>query len=396
MANILIWPDINFEPGHWRPVMAMAKKLSTNNTVKFLCTPDCARIIEGYGFESEIIFEEYYPLGYSTIISEKPEEVRSRIDHCVKIADGYLDNIITNFRPDLLLAGFFVSLEAQLMKYRYNLEYMITTTYLRHPENTPAIMALRFLSANPPELSTRLMNKATGLDYTGSFNEMQAFTQPINDVKELITCPREFDNAEFIHLPNTHYVEPSILVDDGSVTSPGSSWKVIYTSAGSRVRDYLESARNMFKILERTMSLGGMENRYLRMAVGHTLEEDFSNKPRIQIVNWAYQTGELKIASSAVIHGGLASIKECIFFGVPLIIIPLGKDQLENANRVLSKRIGTIAMPENLNEKRMSKAIMEAETNQVIRGNLQRMKDAFVKIEEDSPSLELINNFLNA
>ncbi|HEX2956512.1 MAG TPA: glycosyltransferase [Chitinispirillaceae bacterium] len=396
MANILIWPDINFEPGHWRPVMAMANKLKNNHTIKFLCTPDCASIIDGYEFDYVNIFEEYYPLGYSTLIFEKPEEMRSRIDHCVKIADGYLDDIITDFRPDLLLAGYFVSLEAQLIKYRYNLQYMITTTYLRHPENSPAAMSLRFLAANPPEISTRLMKKATGLGYAGTFNEMQVFTQPINDVNELITCPREFDFSEFIHLPNTHYVEPSILVDDGSVTSPGSSWKVIYTSAGSRVRDYLESARNMFKILEQTISLGGMENRFLRMAVGHTLEEDFSNKPRIQIVNWAYQTGELKIASSAVVHGGLASIKECIFFGVPTVIIPLGKDQIENANRVLTKRIGAIAILENLDENRMARAIMEAETNQVIRGNLQRMKDVFVKIEEDAPSLEIIDNYLNA
>ena len=395
MANILIWPDINFEPGHWRPVMAMAKKLKKNHTVKFLCTPDCKSIIEGYGLDSIPIFEEYYPRGYSTLIFEKPEEIRSRIDHCVKIADGYLDDIITDFRPDLLLAGYFVSLEAQLIKYRYNLQYMITTTYLRHPENSPAVMSLRFLAANPPEITTRLMKKTTGLNYTGTFNEMKDFTQPINDVNELITCPREFDYDEFVHLPNTHYVEPSILLDEGGVVSPGSSWKIIYASAGSRVRDYLESARNMFKVLERTISLGGMENRYLRMAVGHTLEEDFNNKPRIQIVNWAYQTGELKIASSAVLHGGLASIKECILLGVPPIIIPLGKDQMENANRVFEKRIGTIVLMDNLDEKRMARAIMEAETNQVIKRNLQRMKDTFVKLEEEAPSLSKINDCLD-
>jgi len=132
--KILFWPDINYEPGHWRPVMSIAnklkKELQTGCEIKFLCTPECKPIVQSVrkpnftrlfkDQDIETILEELYPVGYSTLANEKPEEARSRIEHCQKIADGAFDELLENFQPHLLIAGYFISMEALLIKYRYD------------------------------------------------------------------------------------------------------------------------------------------------------------------------------------------------------------------------------------------------------------------------------------
>jgi UDP:flavonoid glycosyltransferase YjiC (YdhE family) len=414
MANILIWPDISFEPGHFRPVVAIAQKLRTNgHTIRFLCTPECESIMLEYDFDYDLVFGEYYPVGYSTLAAQKPEEARSRIDHCQRIAEGYLESVISSFNPDLLLAGYFISLEALLIRYRHGVPFIITTTFLRHPNDDPGIASIRFLTCHAPEISTKLMNTAVDSDtpiFTGTLESYRSFVTPMEkESKELITCPDLLDYPEAAaqitrqiepDYPETatamvsHYIEPSI-VEETDVGFDPEGYKVVYATAGSRVRDYLESARRLFKILERMLGVSGMENRYLNLAVGHDLQEDFTNKKRIRIApGWASQTADLPNAKSAVVHGGLATIKECIYFGVPPIVVPLGKDQMDNAQRVLLHKVGVMVMLDTLDEFKIAKAILDAENDPDIRKNIQKMRDAFVAMEESPQSVAIINQFL--
>jgi hypothetical protein len=406
MANILIWPDINFEPGHWRPVIAMAQKLSQQHTIHFLTTPECEIILQGYGYNYTVIFEDYYPVGYSTLASDKPEEARSRIDHCQRIAEGHLQTVFDTFRPDLLIAGYFIAMEAQLISYRHQIQlpnnntrqfpYLITTTFLRHPNEDPAITSLRFLVHHSQEIASKLMNAAdSARHYDGSFDSIKEFIEPMDNKLELITCPKSLDYDNFVHRQKTRYVEPSILIEPGDGFDPGIPYKLIYASAGSRVRDYLESARKLFQILERLTNLPNMNLRYLNLAVGHDLQEDFYNKPRIHISGWANQTADLQKAKSAVIHGGLATLKECIYFGIPPVIVPLGKDQMDNALRVLKKKLGTMVMLDTLTPDLLANAIIDVEKCFEIRDNIDTLKLEFQALERQAPSVGLVNDCLN-
>lgn len=418
MANILIWPDISFEPGHFRPVVAMAQKLRNDgHNIRFLCTPECESILSEYDFEYDLVFGDYYPVGYSTLAAQKPEEARSRIDHCQRIAEGYLDGVIEAFDPDLLIAGYFIAMEALLVDYRLDLPFVITTTFLRHASEDPAIASIRFLTYHAPEIATKLMNTAAddaGTPFTGTLESYREFVGRMERrCIELITCPSVLDFPEAAaaitgltepEYPETatgivtHYVEPSIVEeDDIGFNPPGTGWKVVYGTAGSRIRDYLESARRLFKILERMIGVAGMEKRYLNLAVGHDLQEEFVNKKRIRIApGWASQTADLRNVASAVIHGGLATIKECIFYGKPPIVVPLGKDQTDNARRVLLHKVGTMTVLDTLDEVKMAKAILNAENDPDIRKNIAKMRSVFVAMEAASPSVTLINEFLAA
>jgi hypothetical protein len=435
--HILFWPDVNYEPGHWRPVMSMAQKVKKwaekekeiiNCDIKFLCTPECQPIIERvlepngdrvFGKEEiETVLKDLFPVGYSSLASQRPEEAHSRINHCLKIASGAFDGLLKNFQPRLLIAGYFVSMEALLIKYRYDnvvrkiledefvsedgsvftpppeMEIIITTTYLRHPNEDPAITSLRFLAHHAPEHSSKLMqaafgNSAESRRFNGSLSSVKEFIEPLEDVVELITCPHELDHDDFKHRENTYYVEPCIL-DTNPEHNPVKDVNLIYTTAGSRVRDYVESAKSMFQALERMINITAAKNRKLEMAVGYTLREEFDSTDKITIKEWADQADCLKRARSAIIHGGLASIKECIYFGIPPIVIPMGKDQMDNAIRVVDREVGSMLMLDDLTEHGLYNAIMKAELNTGVKKQLNKMRNRFRELEETEPSMEHI------
>ena len=51
----------------------------------------------------------------------------------------------------------------------------------------------------------------------------------------------------------------------------------------------------------------------------------------------------MKVADVAFMHGGLATIKESIWEQVPIVIVPLGKDQRDNALRIKRSGVGVAA-----------------------------------------------------
>jgi len=418
--NILFWPDINYEPGHWRPVLSMAQKVKNaymGCAIRFLCTPECKSIVESVKMPSgtrlfgsnEIftILDKFFPVGYSTLVNEKPEEARLRIDHCLKIAQGEFDGLLKTFKPHLLIAGYFVSMEALLIQYRYNkirnssdpeMKIIIITTFLRHPSEDPAITSIRFLAHHAQEQSSKLMRAAVGdttksSAFNGSFSSIQDFISPLETVTELITCPQELDHDHFKHRKNTYYVESCIL-DTNPNYIPGKNLNLIYATAGSRVRDYIESAKAMFQTLQNIIRISAASHRTLELAVGYTLREKFSSTSKITIKEWTDQADSLKRARSAVVHGGLATIKECIYFGIPPIVIPLGKDQMDNALRVVNKEVGTMIMLDTLTPVELYNTILNAEKNSDINNNLSNMQRKFIAMERSQPSIWYIKRAL--
>jgi UDP:flavonoid glycosyltransferase YjiC (YdhE family) len=136
------------------------------------------------------------------------------------------------------------------------------------------------------------------------------------------------------------------------------------------------------------ITLGGMAriaasaNRKLKIAVGFALREAFTATNNIDITDWAVQTDILKEARSAVVHGGLATIKECIYFGIPPIVVPLGKDQMDNALRVVNKNVGSMVILSNTTAQGFYDAVMRAELNHSIQKALRTMRNKFLKLEQ--------------
>ena len=109
-------------------------------------------------------------------------------------------------------------------------------------------------------------------------------------------------------------------------------------------------------------SLGTMNNRYkkaetfykaiidlfktmpqwnLVLSIGNTIQIDQSNLPKnIFIYKYAPQLSILKHADMAITHGGYGTVKECIKYNVPMLVLPCSYDQRGNAARVHYHKIG--------------------------------------------------------
>ena len=112
--------------------------------------------------------------------------------------------------------------------------------------------------------------------------------------------------------------------------------------------------------------MGTMSERYINVkAFIYALIEVFENNPQwnlflclgkyksdikvetyatnVTIAEFVDQQYILKYADFAITHGGHGSIKECIYYSVPMIVFPCCYDQRGNAVRVKEKEIGIIS-----------------------------------------------------
>jgi zeaxanthin glucosyltransferase len=81
---------------------------------------------------------------------------------------------------------------------------------------------------------------------------------------------------------------------------------------------------------------------HLLLSLGRHLrvEELGTLPPNVHATASVPQLAVLERARVMVTHGGLGSVKECIQFGVPMLVIPLAIDQPGNAARVAYHGLG--------------------------------------------------------
>lgn len=180
---------------------------------------------------------------------------------------------------------------------------------------------------------------------------LEEFVAPLRTFPEFIPCPKIFDYDSYSagHGELVQYDEPCITKELEAIndSSLEMTWNdilnkpnLIYVTAGSQVLDYAESSMTLFKSIINAMQASDMKDYHLILCVGSTLiQEKWDEYENVTVCGWAPQRRILKALSNkktscAIIHGGLATIKECVYYEVPFLVLPLGKDQMDNALRL--------------------------------------------------------------
>jgi UDP:flavonoid glycosyltransferase YjiC (YdhE family) len=95
-----------------------------------------------------------------------------------------------------------------------------------------------------------------------------------------------------------------------------------------------------------------------------------------------------------ITHAGPNSIKECIYFGVPMILFPLFFDQEGNAARAVYHGLGVRGSFKEITSEGLQKLIAEVFYNESYKNNINRMRSLFEKKERAKLSIKLIEDLL--
>jgi UDP:flavonoid glycosyltransferase YjiC (YdhE family) len=444
--KILFWPDVYKEQGHWLPTFVWAKELLQSReecsyTVSYMGIPDCKSLVEW--FDKSInyyeIFKDLYPLGYTDQSHTTPEG-RWKPEHVLRIINGELDDIFSEEnKPDVLVSGYFTSLESLIIHRKYNVKVIISTTYLRHPENDPAMRAVQNLTAYSDAMKKRiLMFKQEKYSWHPLVLRREIpiddFVKPLTTFHELIPCPREFDYPHYEHGSLVHYVEPCMtpllndetndnnislnnqanddnLNEENQANEVSIFWNsflsdkkqnIIFATAGSQILDYGKKAEHMFDELIRMMDAPQMKNYHLLLSVGEKLlrtrDWEKVEKKNVTVKGWVPQRLILssKKVHCAFIHGGLATIKECIYFGVPFVIAPMGKDQLDNALRLRENGIDNMVDVDASVADCYLYSINKVRTDFRIKNNLKKLRQIFKASEIKHEGVSIIKFVANS
>ncbi len=390
---------LDFYVGTALPTFHLASSLQKRGyKVVYLGIPDIEPYVVNQGFTFYSILEEIFPKGMRNKIGrEEVQNSTSSYEIISKhfkyiLADNSIDLILSELDPVLLVTNYFVSLESLAFWYKHKIPTSIFCSFLREPKLDPASMAIgSLIRMGASAYQFVMLAQKCGC----SISSLEELVKPLKHMPEIIACPVELDLPGVNRGENVRYIEPCIreqITGDKEFIWPdiGEGIKLIYISLGSQVVTFLEKGREYYRLF--------ME--VIRRAVSYKWFFIFSFSPDIDLREfeplpdnvytspWVPQLEILKKSSLSINHGGLGSIKECIYYGVPMLIYPLGADQFRNSERVKIRKIGDIGA---LDADGMLEQIEELSCGGPKTSGLNELQDVFRQRQQKHCGAELID-----
>ena len=218
------------------------------------------------------------------------------------------------------------------------------------------------------------------------------------DRTTLVLCPEELEVPKFRNNgPLVRYVEPSIYQPVGGydgqdlLPTSGSLVLVVWGTQSARYTR-LPAMLQILIALARSRA-----DCHFVTAIGTNLrlwailaEADCEN---IVVRESIPQQLLLRKASAVITHGGLNTLKECIFSEVPVLVLPFLSDQPLNALRIVHHGLGAALFPEEQTLSALSSQLDLAICGSFAPG-LREMQQVFAEQEARKPSHALLDNFL--
>lgn len=381
MATIqfLMWP----ERGHLNSSFKLAKSLkSRGHAVVYSQLFAFEEYIRAEGLEFAPLFATLFPKGYQIqrdpkigLHDEMERMIRQQaIAHRTPSRDilqNELDAMSERLKPQLLVM---------------DPTFVLPLLQCKRPSDTPCIM-----------LHTNMRDP---YDYV---------TLPfVRGTTTLFLCPEEFDLPRKQKVPQVRYVEASCdLLRKQTCAFPwdcvNESKKLLYCSLGTQSHwthhgmNHALHQRTLKQFLQAVIhAIAARRDWQLVMTLGIELRAgDFQSvPPNALLVNEAPQLEVLKKASLAITHGGFNTVKECIFFGVPMLVFPMKEDQPANAARVEHHGLGLVADFETASEQSIGSLIDKIEGDPGFKSRVDAMREVFLRVEREQPAVTIIEELL--
>lgn len=214
---------------------------------------------------------------------------------------------------------------------------------------------------------------------------------------ELVFCPAELDFPGQCQRPGRIYAGTCLY--DERVDRP-FDWSqlqkgrpLVYCSVGT----YGKSYRYTLRLFEAVVAaLAQQDELQTVIQIGDVAEPSaFGNLPsHVIVAKEVPQLEILRYADIFITHGGLTSIRESIYFGVPMIVFPCRLDQLGNAARIEYHGIGLRADIEQVDACQVKDLIRTLRTGSY-RTNIEAMRYLFRQQMDCSNTVDWIEGYLD-
>ncbi|MBI4226451.1 hypothetical protein HY612_05055 [Candidatus Roizmanbacteria bacterium] len=170
----------------------------------------------------------------------------------------------------------------------------------------------------------------------------------------------------------------------------GKNKPIVYVALGTVYNDCLETYKTIIDTFVNTpyrvyVSIGS----YLKPS-------DFGKIPdNFVIKNYLPQLSLLKKAQLFISHGGMNSINESLFFGVPLLIIPFIQEQRINAARVEKLGAGIYYKRKQINREELTNMVDKVLTTESYKKNAEKIRTALVQAGGIRATIKYILNIMN-
>lgn len=399
MKRVLVYTD-PFR-GNIIPTLGISEKLHQKGIhIHYIGVPDVTEIISGTSFPCTTIFEDYYPKK-STYISGK-----INADVIRAIINGELDQLIHEQDPAAIIFTAYNPVEAAVFHLKYKLKTYLL--YCHFPVDND--FSKNSLTDKVKEWSINMLMDDNNLEATHlliNFLIDQGYTMnSLNDVLSvfenfynLVPASENFLIEDAVVNENDIYIGPCIPEQNifhthydiealkNELSAQKQSEKIIvYCSLGSWADQIdKEKAQKIMQTVIDSFRHESMQNHILNISVGNLFEEYKSQESdTIRIHRWLPQMTMLEYSDLAIIHGGMGGVKECIMNETPMIVIPLGLDQFENADRVTAHRLGIKMEAAALKNEEIISTIKKLQNNTEIQQSLFKMKSDFEKASENN------------
>ena len=253
----------------------------------------------------------------------------------------------------------------------------------------------RVRDAGLNRLMARLFDK--GLDRLNEVRRENG-AAPVSSVLEsferadrlLLMTSRSFEYETFSPPPNVRLVGPRL--DDpawaGEWTPPAGDDPLVLVGMSSTFMDHAD-------VLQRaTTALGDLPVRGL-VTTGPAIPVDAIDAPsNVTVVERAPHSQVLRHASAVLTHAGHGTVIKSLAAGVPVVAVPLGRDQLDNAARVAHHGAGLRLKP-NASSEAIARAVRRVLDEPSYRANAERLASAIAAETADDRAVEELEALAN-
>ncbi len=409
MIDILFFTD--FEEGHFLPTLKTAQNLKeAGYKIAFVGITDVMTKVSSYGFDIYPIFEDLYPKGFVQQVKQKrAQQVVTKEKHYERLLQGELDGLIDRLQPKLLVVSFFIPIDNLILHYRYNLPQAVFQTYLPGQQEIPDLPGSR-LANFAAQFCLRQIMTLTGVFPSTMLGflmkkgiritQLDDVIAPIREMPQLMPCPQVFDLDMDDQDERSVYLGPCIRKDAvgqniNDFLPNDSTKKIIYMAMGTQLSAYPAKAQQIFQQAIDAMRDPRLSDYHMIIAGGSFHRDQFQNVPdNVELFSWVPQIQILQKANVALIHGGLGSVKECIYHAVPMLVIPMGRDQFNNAERVVFHQLGKQCKLESISALGLADHIIGLQQDRFIQQHVDDMQSVFLELDKQQLDLQFIRQYL--